>query len=142
MDYLVGVGVADPAEQPWIRKRSLEGVILLNQPLGKTRRIGVEDLETASLELLERLFTSDQPERGASFRAGLGENQRSVREVERGEADLAGHFGSGGYPAETARNHEVNDEEEIVLELQDDALSHSPHTENQFPIRRADGWID
>jgi hypothetical protein len=36
----------------------------------------------------------------------------------------------------------MNDEEEIVVELQDNALSHPPYTENPFPIGRADGRID
>ena len=62
MKYLVGVRVADPAEQPRISERSLESVILPSKSFGELREICFEDLEPAPLELLERFFTSHEPE--------------------------------------------------------------------------------
>jgi hypothetical protein len=117
-------------------------VILLNQPLGEMREIGIEYLEAASFELLERLFTAHKPERGAPFRTGFREYQSTVRKIERREPDLPGHLRPGGHPAKTAGDHEVDDEEEIVFELHDNALPHSPHADDPFPVCRADGWID
>src|ERR1700736_935141 len=106
------------------------------------RKICIEDLEYTSLEQRKRLLTPNQPEGSTPFRAGLCKNQRAIREIERRESDLARYLRPDGHPTKSARNHEMNDEKEIVLELQDNTLSHSPHTENALPIGRADGWID
>ena len=61
-------------------------------------------------------------ERGPLLRARLGEDQRPGREVEGGEADLAGRLGAVFFPAQTAGDHEVEDEEEVPLQAEDDAL--------------------
>src|SRR5205085_859590 len=51
MKNLIRVGVTDAAEQARVGKRSLEGVILLNQALGELGSRSVHDFETAALEL-------------------------------------------------------------------------------------------
>ena len=117
-------------------------MIFARQPLGELRQIRVQNLEATPLELLERLFTAHQPQLSTPLRTRLGENQCAVRKIERRESDLAGHLGSGRYPTETTRNHKMNNEKKIVLQLQDNALPHSPHTDNTLPGCRADWRID
>src|SRR5512132_1977477 len=142
MEYLVGVGVAYPAEKARVGERPLKGVILLNQPLSEFHQIRLEDFESSSPELLERLFTAHQPEGRTPLRARLGKNQRAIREIECGQTNFPGHFPSGGDPAEPPGNHEMDYEKEILFELHDDALPHSPHTKHALSIRRADRRID
>ena len=61
MQYLVGVCIPDSAEQAWIGERSLESVILLDKTGGELREISVENLETAALELRERMLSPREP---------------------------------------------------------------------------------
>ena len=49
MQDLVGVGVADAAEEPRIGKRALERVILALQRVAKVVEAGVENLEAARI---------------------------------------------------------------------------------------------
>ena len=64
----------------------------------------------------------------------LGEHERPGGEVERGEIDPAGEPCRGRSPVETARDHEVDDEEELVFELDDDALPEPADPENRLPL--------
>src|SRR5207249_7036338 len=48
----------------------------------------------------------------------------------------------GRAPVEPARDHEVEDEEELVLEPENDALSQPLQAENRLPLESADGGID
>ena len=52
MKNLVGVCVADAAEQPWIGERALQGVILTGESLSELLEIGIQDFEAATVELL------------------------------------------------------------------------------------------
>ena len=56
MENLIRIRIADSAEEARIRERSLERVILLNQPLGELGEIGFQNLQSATRELLESLL--------------------------------------------------------------------------------------
>ena len=89
MQDLVGVGVADAAEQPRVGERALERVVLAAQPRrerGERRRPGPRARRDRARRSAASPRTSVQ--RGAPLRAGLGEEQRAGREVERGEHRL------------------------------------------------------
>src|SRR5437867_55302 len=81
-------------------------------------------------------------ERRALLCTRLGEYERPGGEVERGEIDPASEPCRGRSPVETARDHEVDDEEELVFELDHDALSEPAEPENRLPLQGAEGWLD
>ena len=71
---------------------------------------------------------ADEVQRRAPLRARLGEEQRPGREVERRQADLApASFAPGGLPVQPARDHQVQDEPEVALEPDGDALADAAH---------------
>ena len=59
----------------------------------------------------------------------------------RGEADAAGELRAALLPVEPARNHEVQGEEEVVLEHEDDPLAEPPHCGDPPPLCGADGRL-
>src|SRR5215475_12324140 len=123
MENLVGVRVADAAEDTWIGQGALEGVVFPSQGDTERRQICVQDLEASGVVVAETGLTADQMQRRAALRARFGQNERSRREVEGGEADLARHLVPRFSPVEPAGDHEVQDEEEIALQTDDDALA-------------------
>src|SRR5439155_21011201 len=75
---LIGVRVADPAEEMGIGQRSLQRVVLTRERVAKPIERGVERLETAGIERRQRRLTSHELNGRALLRACLGEEQRAV----------------------------------------------------------------
>ena len=73
---------------------------------------------------------------------GLGQDQRQLREVERGEAHLAGDLGASSEDLEPSRDHQVNDEEQIALELPDQALAETAQANHGLAVSLIDRRID
>jgi hypothetical protein len=120
---LVGEGPSDPREQPGVGEGSLQRVPFGAQRRGEVgdRRSG--DLEAAGVEGGQRFVPAHQMERGASLGPGFGQDEGPRGEVEGGEADLARDLRPALQPAEAARHHQVEDEVQVVVEIQDDPLA-------------------
>src|SRR5207248_2360633 len=82
---LVGVSVADAAEQPRIGERALERVILAQQTLTERGQSGAGDVEPAHLEHPDRRLALHDMQRSALPGAGLGEGDGTGRKVESGQ---------------------------------------------------------
>src|SRR5207244_3097041 len=106
-------GVADPAEQRRIGECPLHGVILTPQHGGKRLRRRIEHLESAAVELGERALAPNQVERRALLRASLGEDERAVRKVKRGQPDLRRYLRAEGPPLQAPGDHQVQYEKEL-----------------------------
>ena len=63
---------------------------------------------------------------GPAFRPRLGEVERAIGENKLGEPHLAPERLSGGPPSQSARDHEVDDDEEVALHAQHDSLAKAP----------------
>ena len=61
--------------------------------------------------------------RRALFRSRLGQKQCSIGEIERGLAVLAGDLRAFRFPVKPPGDHQMNDQEKIVVQLEDDALA-------------------
>ena len=81
-------------------------------------QVGVEHLEAAGIVRASASRPCTTCSDARRFDARLGQDQRAVLEVERQQADLAGHLGARRLPAEAAGDHQVDDEEELALELE------------------------
>ena len=90
MQDLVGVRVPDAAEQTRIGERSLDRVILAAKSRGEVAEVGVQHLESAAVELRERVRALDDVNGRASLRPRLGEVEVAGIELERGLRELAG----------------------------------------------------
>ena len=105
---------------------------------------GVERLDAAGIERAQRRLAAHQLQRRALLRARLGEEQRAVLEDERGEHQLRPHprFLARLAPAQAARDHQVDDEKQIVVEGEDDALADAAHAADDRAVDRVDRRID
>ena len=112
---LVGVGVADPAEQVRVRQRAFQRVAPARQRAAEGLEVGPEDLEAAGIVRLQPLLAPNEVERRAPLAALLGQHERAVREVESGEARLARQTAPIFLQC-SARDHQVEDQEEIGFE--------------------------
>src|SRR5947207_9597987 len=77
--------------------------------------------------------------RCAPFRSGLGEHEIAGAEFENGETDFAGRF---YVPAETAGDHQMDDDEELVLELDHDPLADAAHAADAFAFDLGGRGVD
>src|SRR5215813_64384 len=97
MQDLVGVRVADAAEEVRIGERALERVVLAAESLREGLQLAADDLDSARVQRVEAGGSAHDVDARALLRAGLGEDERAARillrgrEVETREADLAGH---------------------------------------------------
>nr|WP_293417094.1 hypothetical protein [Piscinibacter sp.] len=112
---LVGVRIADAAEQPRIRQRALERVVLGLQPRQEGGRLGAHHVDAAGVLRGQRVAPGEQVQRGAAFRACFGEHQRAGIELEGRQCRLR-RFGAGGQPLQPAGDHQVDDEVQLALE--------------------------
>ncbi len=132
MQDLVGVGVADAAEQVRIGERALERMVLALHAVGELLETGREDVEPAGIHRGERGLALDQMDRGAALRSGLREDEHPVSKAEGREGDPPGELRVGADPAQPASDHEMQNEEKLTLERDDDALADSPDADD-FP---------
>src|SRR5687767_12718691 len=116
MQDLVGVRVADAAEEMGIGERALEGVVLAPKAISERRRRCGERLEAARIQRGETGITNEVDARPL-LRARLRENERSAVEVERREPELAWDRRACGLPTEPAGDHQMNDEVKRVVSV-------------------------
>src|SRR4029077_17598820 len=102
----------------------------------------IEWLDAPRVERANGLFSADDVEGRPLLRRGRGEQEGPGRKVERGEAELAGHLGSGRPPAQASRDHQMQDQMQIGLEIEDDALSHATHRLHRPAVCLAEGRIE
>src|SRR6266700_1769033 len=92
MEDLVGISVADSAEEMRISQRAFESVIFKSERLRECFKGAIQDFEAARIKHLQRLFTLNQMQRSALFRAGFSQEQRPVWKFKRGARILRGQF--------------------------------------------------
>ena len=91
MQDLVGVRVADPAEEMGVGECALEGVVLALQSLGELDEAGVQHLESTAVERRESRRAPHDMERCAARRARFGE----VEACQSGNTKVAGAAWAG-----------------------------------------------
>ena len=124
VENLVGVGVADAAEEPWIREAPLQGVVLARQRFAKHLNRGLERLDAAAVERSYRIPTAHELHRSPFPGAGFGEQQGAVGHHEGGEqqpgpdARLLPRLS----PTQPAGDHQVKHEKQIVSKSDENAF--------------------
>src|SRR3972149_134961 len=139
MQDLVGIRVADAAEQPGIRERTLERVVFGAKDCAEGLERSVEDLNASLRKGPESFFAADDMDRSPFLCRCFSEEQRSVVEVECGKPDLARYLCAGLLPMKTTRDHQMDDEENGPVEFPHDLLSdffNYPHTPEIYSLSR------
>src|SRR5215470_17247999 len=130
MKNLVGVGVANAAEQMRIGQRTLERVIASAERLRKGHEIGIHHLEPARLVLRKGGFSLDDIQRRLPLGTRLSEDQGSILEIECEEADFAGDCGAGRLPSKAPRDHQVEYEKELTIGFNDHTFAQPPQSDH------------
>ena len=117
---------------------------LARQRLVKLFARRLERLDAAGIQRAQRRFSSHHLQRRALLRARLGEKQRAVLEQERGEHQLRPHPGllARLAPAQPPGDHQVDDEKQIVVEGEHEALADAAHTANGLGMNGSERRID
>jgi len=128
VEDLVGVSVADAGEDARVGEGSLEGAVFGGEGSAEGCEVGNEDaareeIKAAGVDVFCGRFVGEEVEGGAAFGAGFGEDERAVGKIEGGEIVAAAEFGAERTPVEAAGDHEMEDEPDAVIELEDDAFA-------------------
>src|SRR6516165_8162683 len=115
---------------------------LADECVAKALEIGVEDFQTARVVGEEAVLAANHVERRPLFRTRLRDQQRARWEVERCESDLPDGFRAARSPTEPPGDHQMKNEEEVILEREDDPLAETAKLDNPLPLRGADRHID
>ena len=142
MENLVGKPVSNSVEQPRIRQRSFQRVRLGLEPCLEVGEIGGQHVEPPGIVVRQRGFALDHVQRRAVLGARLGEQQRARGEVERREPHFRRRLRSSGPPFEAARDHQVEDEEDLPLHLPHDALPQAPQPHDPAALGGRECRID
>ena len=143
MENLVGVRVADSAEQMRIGQRAFERVIVTTQSAPERLTIDLEHVDAAGIVFLQRRRSAHDEQRCLPLRSGLREKERTVAEVECEKADLPWNPRASLLPAKPARNHQMQNQKQLPLQLEHDALAEALQADDRPAFhgrqRRIDG---
>src|SRR5262245_21050954 len=123
MEDLVGIGVADPADGTRIGEGALERMVSLAKDGLKLIERRREQLEAPPVLRAEGISAAKHREPCAALRARLGEQQRSVREIEGRQRRLSRELHAERLPVEAPGDHQMENEPQFVIEPDGDALS-------------------
>src|SRR3974390_1734881 len=107
MQNLIGIGVADTAEEPRVGKRALERVVLAAQTLRELRAARREDLEPPGVKKTQGLLPLDDTQRGAPSGARFGEGQRSIVKLQSCQHCAPRQRDASLVPVQSPRDHEM-----------------------------------
>jgi hypothetical protein len=127
---------------PPVWQRALERVVLAGQRGGETREVGREHVDAAGIVRAQRRPAGDHVQGRALAGAHLRQEQRAGREVERRQAVLPRHLPAAVAPAEPPRDHQVQNEKEVVVRAQDDPLAQSLHRAHRLALDRRHRRVD
>ena len=139
MQDLVGVRIADPAEQAGVGQCTLQRVVLAGEPLAERRELGRHHIDAARVHRVQCFAACEQMQRRATLSAGLGEQQRPAIELESRERNAARRLGAHRQPAQASRDHQMDDEEQSAVEHQHDALAEALDTDDAPALGLGDG---
>ena len=138
---LVRIRIADSAEQPGIRQRPFQGVVLHPQPRRERRRTARERVDASGIEIVQAVEAAHERQRRAPPGARLRQDQRAGRELERRKS-LARDARPLRRPAEPPRDHQVKHREDVIVECPDDPFANPIQAGDGLPFDRAERRID
>ncbi len=131
---LIRIGIANAAEQAGIGQSALEGVVFASERGPEALGVGVHHFKSAAIEGIDQAPAAHQVEGGSFLRAGLGEQQRAVREIETRQPTAPGDFSALCKPMQPAGDHQMKNEEQISLQLEDDPLSEARNAKSALAL--------
>src|SRR5207245_1652566 len=139
MQDFVGIRVADPVEQMRIGEGALERMRFTSQGGAELSWRRAEHVEASRVVRGKPLDAAQQVQRCAVLRPRFRQEQAPARKIPGGEAGTAGNPHAGRLPVESARDHQMENGEQVVLESEDDALAETLDLEDH-PTGEVRGW--
>jgi hypothetical protein len=115
-----------------IGQSALQGVVMLGQHCGEGSQAGMENIYTARVAGSKGSMALDNVERGLLLRSGLGDYETSARKVKGRQIPFAPQIGSRLAPVKSSSDHQVDEEPELILETDGDALADTLQLEHPF----------
>src|SRR5437667_3872564 len=123
MQDLVGIGVADAAQDSRIRQRALESPVLGSHGPPKLFHTAAENLDPAWVQSVARRLPPGQVYGGAALGTSLGQYQGAAVEIQGRKMVAPGQLGARRAPMQASRDHQMNDDPYIVVEAEGHALA-------------------
>ena len=120
-------------------ERSLQRVVAPRSAAANASTRHAEHVGPPGSIAATRGFAADDVQRRLLARSGLGQEQRPLREVERGQAQFAGDRRARIAPAQAARDHQVQHREQILVEREHDPLAKAAQAGTGRPCSAAIG---
>src|SRR5271157_4414091 len=106
-----------------VGQSALQGVVMPCQPGGKGLKAGSKNVHTARVAGSKGSAALDEVERGLFLGSGLGHYEASARKVKGCQVPFASQANTRLPPVKSSGDHQVNEEPELVLETDGDALA-------------------
>src|SRR6266849_280492 len=135
MQDLVRVRVADATEYARIGKSPLERAVFGGKRSAKRAEVAREDVDSSRVDGTQALLAYEDVQRCAVLCAGFGEHQRAAGKIEGRQISAASQLCRAGTPVQPAGDHQVQDQPEVAIHSNRDALPDTP----QFPYDAALG---
>ncbi len=142
MQDFVGVSVTDAAEDTRIGQRPLECVGVALQSRRELRGLAGKRVDASGIVFVQPVGAANQMQGRAFLLARLGHDQRAVLEIERGEAQFGRQLCTRIAPAQSPRDHQVQHQEQVALELEHNPLAESAQTRHAASLRVSDRRLD
>jgi hypothetical protein len=98
-------------------------VVFRGDRSAKCCEIAGEDVDASGIDGAQSGFASENMQGGAALRSSFGEDQRTGGEIESGEVVAAREAGLRWAPVQTASDHEMEDQPEIAVQADGNALA-------------------
>src|SRR5688572_6084846 len=142
MENLVGVRIADTAQQMWIGEGTLERVVFFLKRSRKRCDVAGHHFESAGIEGCKRVLTLHHVQRSALSGRRLCHKQRTFCKIERRKSNFPGYRGAAVAPLEPAGDHEMEHEKYFSVHLPHDPLSDAAKSDNHAAERLLERGLD
>src|SRR6476646_2275093 len=142
MKNLVRVSVPNAAEQMWIGQAAFQRMILTSHCRLKRCEAGSERIDPTRVEAMNLILAAHHMERCPFLSAGFSQHQRAMRKVKGRQTDPSRRLHCKWSPLESAGDHQVHDEKEIVLKNKDKLLADPSHLSNDLLRSLCEGRVN
>src|SRR5262245_4344904 len=118
MEYFIGVRISNSAKEARVRQHTLQGMVLSRQCVTKFLDRRIKHLERSTIERSNVALAPDNIKGRPFLRARLCQQKGAARKIECSKSKLAGNLGAALFPLKPSGYHQVEDEEEFVIEFE------------------------
>src|ERR1700736_186375 len=112
MQNLIGIGIANAAQNARIGESPLEGPVLDRERVAEGLEIAREHVDPAGIDAAQRLLPLEKMQRRTTLGTRFSKNKRTLREVEGGQVVSPCQLRATWSPVQAPGNHEMKHQPE------------------------------